>query len=126
MGVLRFGWLVSDVRPGVSVLFSVPKKVFRRAWKRNLIKRRMRESYRVRKHELFAAATAAGVHVDIALICSPQPSKMISAAATQSPAKTASPSPRHKKAPIPPAAIPDFKDIDDAIEKILGKILARL
>ncbi len=88
---------------GVSVLFSVPKKVFKRAWKRNLVKRRMRESYRQRKHELLAAAQAAGRQIDIALICSP-------AAAKGNAAST---------------PIPDFKTIDNAVGTILAKILER-
>ena len=35
------------------VVFSVPKRLFKRAHDRNLIKRRMREAYRYRKHELY-------------------------------------------------------------------------
>jgi ribonuclease P protein component len=93
---LRFSWLAVDDTPGVSVLFSVPKKVYKRAWKRNLVKRRMRESYRTRKHTLVAAASAAGKHLDIALICAASPE------------------------------IPDFKTIDDAVARILDKILARI
>lgn len=33
--------------------FSVPKKTFKRAVKRNLLKRKMRESYRLRKNKLY-------------------------------------------------------------------------
>ncbi len=36
------------------ILISVPKKLFKRAVKRNLLKRRIRESYRKQKHNLTA------------------------------------------------------------------------
>jgi RNase P protein component len=98
----------------VSVLFSVPKKSFKKAWKRNLIKRRMRESYRTRKHALTAAAAAAGQHIDIALICSPTAAKGATAKGiTAKGAAVANP-------------IPDFKTLDNAIEKILAKIHAKI
>jgi hypothetical protein len=90
----------------VSVLFSAPKKAFKRAWRRNLAKRRMRESYRQRKHPLVTRALAAGLSIDIALICSP---------------------PREKEGRkrAEPQSVPDFKTIDNAIATILEKILAR-
>lgn len=41
--------------PGVTVLFSVSKKFFKRAVHRNHIKRQMREAYRLQKHLLSPA-----------------------------------------------------------------------
>ena len=87
---------ITSGEAAVSVLFSVPKKAFKRAWKRNLIKRRMRESYRKRKHALADAVRASGRHIDIALIC------------------------------MPSEEIPDYATIDNAIAKILDKIPARI
>jgi hypothetical protein len=93
----------------VSVLFSGPKKVFKRAWSRKVRRRRMRESYGWRNHHITAAALAAGMHIDIALICSPPFAK--DAKANRKAAATID--------------IPDFKTIDNAIATILEKILAR-
>lgn len=46
---LRYCWKVSgDSRPN-RVLVSVPKRYFKRAVKRNLLKRRIREAYRTQK-----------------------------------------------------------------------------
>ena len=50
--------------PGVEVLFSVPKKRFKRANKRNTLRRRMRESYRRAKPE------AEGVIIRLAFVYS--------------------------------------------------------
>ncbi len=46
------------------IMVSVPKKNFKRAVRRNLLKRRIRESFRLQKHKLNAAGT------DILFICS--------------------------------------------------------
>ena len=35
------------------VVFSIPKRLFKRAHDRNLLKRQLREVYRIRKHELY-------------------------------------------------------------------------
>lgn len=54
----------------VEVLFSVPKKFFKRANKRNLLRRRMKESYRISKHPLVESVTTRGVRLHMALIYS--------------------------------------------------------
>lgn len=54
----------------VSILFSVPKKMFKRANKRNLLKRRMREAYRLNKSLLTGSASERGLHIEIAIIYS--------------------------------------------------------
>lgn len=50
---LRYVWIAeADEIPSVEVLFSVPKKFQKRANKRNLQRRRMKEAYRLNK-EIF-------------------------------------------------------------------------
>lgn len=49
---LRFCCLTDNGTEEDSVMVSVPKKLFKRAVKRNLLKRRLRESYRRQKHSL--------------------------------------------------------------------------
>jgi hypothetical protein len=128
----------------VTVLFYVPKKAFKKAWKRNLIKRRMRESYRLRKHELIEKTAVAGRHIDIALICAPSPkgaanaagagsgvARVANAAGARAGAGAnaaragAKKSAGAKKNASKEAVIPDFKTIDNAIAKILEQVLAR-
>lgn len=55
---------------GVEVLFSVPKKFHKRANKRNLLKRRMREGYRLNRQLLVEKLGAQAKELDLALIYS--------------------------------------------------------
>ena len=57
-----------STKPSVEVLFSVPKRNHKRANKRNLLRRRMKEAYRLNKSLL--AAEDRGVVIDLALIYS--------------------------------------------------------
>ncbi|MBE6196201.1 MAG: ribonuclease P protein component [Rikenellaceae bacterium] len=56
----------ADTMPSVRLLFSVPKRYHKRANKRNLLKRRMREAYRLNKAELGEHSAS----MDLALIYS--------------------------------------------------------
>lgn len=52
----------------VSIMISVPKKKFKRAVKRNQIKRQVREAYRVRKYDLIDPLTEKGKRMLIAFL----------------------------------------------------------
>jgi ribonuclease P protein component len=56
--------------PSVEVLFSVPKRYHKRANKRNTLRRRMKEAYRLNKEVLTSLAKAKGLSVDIAIVYS--------------------------------------------------------
>ncbi len=65
----RYIWLSEQsAESTVEVLFSVPKKFLRRANKRNLVRRRTKESYRLSKDAV--AEAAAERHISLALIYS--------------------------------------------------------
>jgi len=50
-------WSIADNKATfpAEVAFAVPKKKYKRANKRNILKRRMREAYRLNKHMLYTA-----------------------------------------------------------------------
>ena len=54
--------------PAVSVLISVPKKRFKRAVKRNRVKRQIREAYRKNKHGLLRVLQEEGRQLAVAFI----------------------------------------------------------
>ena len=49
---LRFCYLIGNGSEGNRIMVSAPKKLFKRAVKRNLLKRRLRESFRKQKYDL--------------------------------------------------------------------------
>lgn len=64
----RYVWFAeADALPTVEVLFSVPKRFHKRANKRNLLRRRTKEAYRLQKQLL---ANIGSVNLDLALIYS--------------------------------------------------------
>ncbi len=73
---LRYVWRIEPAEgmyaesAPVEVLFSVPKKFFKRANKRNLLRRRIKESYRTAKHPLVERVRERGMHLTMAFIYS--------------------------------------------------------
>ena len=64
----RYVWYAEpDTEPSVEVLFTVPKKFHKRANRRNLLRRRTKEAYRLQKQIVRNGAT---VNLDLALIYS--------------------------------------------------------
>ena len=55
VGPIRYIHMADNGEEFSRILISVPKKLFKRAVKRNLLKRRIRESWRRLKHNLVAA-----------------------------------------------------------------------
>jgi len=74
---LRVVWLpVADSDPArfffeenrAQLAISVPKRVFKTAVSRNRMKRRIREAYRLRKHELYAKLADSGQRIALMLV----------------------------------------------------------
>lgn len=69
---LRVVFMIKKVdeynQPGFSMLVSVSKRKFKRAVKRNRIKRLVREAYRLNKEHFVTIAKNENIHVDIAFI----------------------------------------------------------
>jgi ribonuclease P protein component len=61
----------ADGFPLCEVLFSVPKKRFKRANKRNLLRRRMREAYRLQKEGFYQKLAEKDLQLSMALIYLP-------------------------------------------------------
>jgi ribonuclease P protein component len=68
-GVLKVIWKAdNDTIPAVKAAFSAPKKTFKLAVTRNLIKRRMREAYRNNKHILYSHIAEKNISVSLFFI----------------------------------------------------------
>lgn len=67
---LRVVYLLTeeDMPAPVSILVSVPKKKFKRAVKRNHIKRQVREAYRVRKYDWIDPLMGTNKHLLVAFL----------------------------------------------------------
>ena len=64
VGCLRYKYLKTGEAEVSRILVSVPKRHFKRAVKRNLLKRRIRESYRLQKDLLPVTVDLAFLYVD--------------------------------------------------------------
>lgn len=69
--LFRIVYLISDSepqRPAARMLISIPKRHFKKAVIRNLLKRRIREAYRKNKSELLNAMNEKDNRIDFAII----------------------------------------------------------
>ncbi|HTF05701.1 MAG TPA: ribonuclease P protein component [Bacteroidia bacterium] len=70
----RIVWMkVDDAQKfPVRIAFAVPKRNFKRAVKRNRIKRQLREAYRLHKEELYSALKQKSVKIAVMLVYTPK------------------------------------------------------
>ena len=70
---LRIVFMPREEQPDtrVKVLVSVSKRRFKRAYKRNLLKRRIREAYRLNKHHIFPLLEKNNTNIVIAFVYLP-------------------------------------------------------
>lgn len=68
--VFRVMWMIpsSDIPSPAQIAVSVPKRGFRHAADRNMLKRRIRESYRRRKQTLYSLLREKGISITFMLI----------------------------------------------------------
>lgn len=64
--LLRFCKLPADV--SAQIAFTAPKKIYRRAVQRNLVKRRLRECYRKDKQRLFDCLSTQGKQMAVMIV----------------------------------------------------------
>lgn len=69
---LRFVFLIAEeeLPATAQVLFTVPKKLHRKAVMRNLIKRRLREAYRHHKHQLLSVLEEKNIQMFLGFVYS--------------------------------------------------------
>ena len=68
---LKFVFLKNELTeqdPILEILFTVPKKIFKKAVQRNLIRRRMRESFRLIKPNVYSSLQTKNIRLRIILI----------------------------------------------------------
>ncbi|MDA3929015.1 MAG: ribonuclease P protein component [Prolixibacteraceae bacterium] len=63
-----FNEVESEQLSPIRVVFSVPKRNFKKAVTRNLIRRRMREAYRLIKSEFYKEFTEVGINLSLMII----------------------------------------------------------
>ena len=67
---IRVLWMFSDKELlfPAQIMFTVPKKLFKKSTDRNRIKRLMREAYRMNKGQIYEPLSSKGVYVIVAFI----------------------------------------------------------